>query len=132
GIAGRKVVTLITTHHGFGYFAAQEGVFSAAFCNPSPTGIATQINHGGESPANAVGTGFDGGYARALLNKVHIPGTGKTQWNGKNRFITMNHIHPEYQGDLQPAFFNGHLLYTPDFINRSDIEQSAYFSFPDF
>ena len=43
----------------------------------------------------------------------------------------MDHIHTEYQRDLQPAIFYGDILNRTDLVKPSDVEKASDFSLTD-
>ena len=68
-----QVSALVALNHGTADGGTQEGVLAVAFTHAAPAWLAANINHGTESPADAVGCRLDGGNAGRVADGVHVP-----------------------------------------------------------
>ena len=107
---GVRQVALVAAHHGFAHAGVQVGVFAAAFRYPAPTGVAGNVQHGREGPADALRRGLDGRNAGALLHQFRVKGGCQTQRNGEQGVETMNHVPAHQQRNAQAGFLHGQPL----------------------
>ena len=49
------------------------------------------------------------------LDRLHVPGTGQGQRDGKDGLIAVDHVHPEQQRNAEAAFLHRDFL---DFADR--------------
>ena len=120
------VCTLVSAHHRFGYTATQIGILAAAFGDTSPAPVMAYIDHGRECPAYTVSRRLRCRYLCRTLDCFHIPRTGQSQGDGKDRLIAVNHIHTEEQWNSQTALLDSDALHLADGLCAFEVEQSAH------
>ena len=102
GVVVREVVPLESTHHGDTQFTGQIGVFAQTLGNTSPAGVARDVEHGSEGPCNTLLAGFGSGHVGAFLDELRVERGCHAQRNGQYRFVAVDNIPPDDEGDPQP------------------------------
>src|SRR5438128_8485725 len=97
----RQTSALISPDIGAGKRGAEKWIFSGAFRDAAPAGIAREVHHGRKGPANAGCGSFAGCDARGAFGELRIPGSRNSQRNGKFRAKSVNNIETENQRDVQ-------------------------------
>ena len=97
---------LVAAHHGLAHPGVQPGVFAAAFRHAAPAGVAGDVEHRREGPADALRRRLDGGHAGALLHQRRVEGRGEAQRDRENRMETVDHVASHQQGDREPRLFH--------------------------
>ena len=102
--------TLVTAHHGFTHPGVQVSVLTAALGNAAPTGIAGNVQHGRERPADTLGGGLDGCHTGSLFHQGGVKGGRQAQRNGINGVETVNDVAAHQQRNVQAGFLYGNAL----------------------
>ena len=124
--AGRiEAFALVAAHVGGGHDRTEEGIFAGAFGNATPAGIAGDVDHRREGPADTRGSRFTRGNARRLLHHRRVPGGGQPQWNGKFGAEAVNDVEPKHHRNVQARFLHRNALVGVGFLGRGDIEERA-------
>ena len=97
---------LVAAHHGLAHPGVQPGVLAAAFRHAAPAGVAGDVEHRREGPADALRRRLDGGHAGALLHQRRVEGRGEAQRDRENRMETVDHVASNQQGDREPRLFS--------------------------
>ena len=116
---------LITVNHGLGHARVQVGVFTAAFGDTAPAGVAGDVQHGREGPADTLCGGFDGRHAGALFHQGGIKSGRQPQRDGENGMITMDDVAAHQQRDSQTGFLHGDALQLVDLRGIHLVEDGA-------
>ena len=96
--------TLVTAHHGFTHPGVQVSVLTAALGNAAPAGIAGNVQHGRERPANTLCRGFQGCHTGALFHQGGVKGGRQSQRNGIDGVETVNDVAAHQQRNVQAGF----------------------------
>src|SRR5689334_16747649 len=123
-----QTATLISTNIGAGKRGAEKWIFSGAFRNAAPAGIAREVHHGRKGPANAGCGSFAGCDARGAFGELRIPGGGNPQRNRKFRAKAVNNIETENQGDVEAGFFDCDALKRIVFFCGDNVKKRADFT----
>ena len=126
-----RITPLIAVDERPRHSAAEEGIFADALRRTSPAGIARNVDHRGESPADTGGTRLDGRNTGRTLDGLHVPRGRQAERNRKGRLITVDHIHAEDQRNPQTALLDGDALHVADLLHPLDIEQTAHLAAAD-
>ena len=120
-----RITPLIAVDERPRHSAAEEGIFADALRRTSPAGIARNVDHRGEGPADT------GGNTGRTLDGLHVPRGRQAERNRKGRLITVDHIHAEDQRNTQTALLDGDTLHVADLLHPLDIEQTAHLAAAD-
>ena len=120
-----EVVGLIATCHGLAQNSGEIGVFAKRFGNASPTGVATDVQHGREGPADAHRRGLDSCHTCATLHNVGVPSGGLTQGDGEDCAEAMDYVARKDQGNVEAALLHGHTLQLVDGVEVHLVEHAA-------
>ena len=121
-----QIGALVALNHRAADGRAQERVFAVTFAHASPAGLAADVHHGAESPADAVGRGLNRGDAGRVANGVHVPAHRHGKWNREHRLIAVDHVHTENQGNAQSALLDSDFLQRADALHALHVEQAAH------
>ena len=110
--------------------SAQVGIFTVPLGNASPTGIAADIHHRTEIPADSVGTGLSSRHACHPSDGDSVPATRHGKRYGEYCLITVYDIGSYNQGNLQTGFLHGNTLHLSDFPYSLHIEEARDFLLP--
>ncbi len=106
GCRVRKVVGLVAADHRQTHAGVEQRVLAGALGDAAPAGIARNVHHRREGPADAGCRGFDSGHAGPLLDKRRVPGRGLPKRDGEHGVEAVNYVAGKHQGDAQARIFN--------------------------
>jgi hypothetical protein len=101
---------LESANHGGRERACKIRIFAEAFGYAAPAGVASDVHHGREGPADAFGRRFFGRGSRGGLDQIGIPAGGLAQGNREDGSIAVDNVAAEQQRDAQAALFHGDAL----------------------
>ena len=123
GSHGGQVIALEAFDHGDRQPAGEIRILAETLGNPTPAGIARDIDHRREGPVDAHGGGFERGDSRTALDEFRVPGGGLAKRYGQYGSEPMDDIAGQQQWNAQAALLGGDSL---QFVGRIDIDHIEY------
>jgi hypothetical protein len=125
------VAALVAGHLRHRHARAEVGIFTRALDDAAPARITRDVDHGREGPVQSRRGGFLGGDARGALLRLGRPARRHREWHGKNRPISVHHVHGKQQRDAEPRFLDRHFLQFRQRFGAGDMQVRAHTTSPD-
>src|SRR5205823_8800694 len=106
--------SLESTHLGASHCGAEIGVLSGTFLNAAPPCVASDVHHRCECPADSGAARLSRREGLGLLLHRGIPRRRHAERRRKQRVITMDHVEPKKERDVQPTPLDGEMLQPAD------------------
>ena len=119
------IAALETADAGGRHHASQMRIFSRAFDDAAPPGIARDIDHRRERPGNSVGSRFDRGLSSRRFHSRRIEARCLGDRDRIDSAESMNHVEPEEQRDLEPRFTRCDSLQLSRVVRPEDSEKRS-------
>ena len=103
-----------------GHRSAKVGVFAGPLDDATPARVPGDVDHGGESPADAGGTCVLTGEMLRGLFHARIPGGSHGQRNREDGAVSVDDVEGEKDRDVEPGFVNGEVL---ESVNLLDVDE---------
>ena len=123
--ASCQAFALVATDHGRTHQRVQVWIFTGAFRHPAPPGIAGDVQHRGESPADAGGNGLAGSDPGAFLNEGGIEGCRLADRDREHRPETVDDIPADQDRDTEAGLLDSGPLDGVDFGRVHTIEDGS-------
>ncbi len=128
---GAERLTLKSTDLCAGHRRAQVRIFAGALHDASPTRISCNVDHWGEGPADAGGTGVFAGQVLRGFFYPRIPGCSHRQGNGEDGSISVDDVECKEDGDVEAGLIDRQVLQAIDLLDVDEPEDGANFALDD-
>ncbi len=119
-------ICLKPAHAGTRHRLPEGGVLSGALCDPPPSGIPADVDHGRKDPVRAARRRLVCSDPCRPFHQVRVPGARFGEGNGKDGPVPVDHVVAYQQGDTEPRLLDSHALQAVDLAYRADAEHRAH------
>ena len=125
---GVQLQSLVAAHHGFRHAGVKVSVFSTAFRDAAPAGVARYVQHGREGPPDTLCGCFQGSHPGSCLYQGGVKGGGQSQRDWKYRVETVNHVTGHKKRNTQTGLFHADALEFIDLDGVHLVQDGTYAS----
>ena len=122
---GAKLVALESANLRARHGRAEVGVFAGAFNDASPAGVAGDVDHGRESPADAGSAGVLRGEVLGLFFDARVPGRRHGERHGKHGAVAVDDVERKQDRDVQAGLLDCDVLEAVDLLHIGQPEDRA-------